>query len=59
VFKLVDEKTKYGAIRLSEDLLSEVTKTVKERPLWINEIDFIREAIREKISKVSECKQEA
>ena len=59
VFKMADEKTKYGTARISEDLLAEVTKIVKEKPLWINEIDFIREAIRDKIKKVTECKQEA
>jgi hypothetical protein len=43
--------TKYKAARISEDLYREVTEIVQKYKLWINEIDFIREAIREKIIK--------
>ena len=56
---MVDIKSKFGHTRISRDLLKEVTETIQQHPLWINETDFIREAIREKISKVTECKQEA
>jgi metal-responsive CopG/Arc/MetJ family transcriptional regulator len=50
---------KYKTISLTSDLLKEVTDTVKTHPLWINEVEFIRDAIREKINKVTECKAEA
>ena len=47
--------TEYGTVRISENLLSEVTETIQKRKLWVNEVDFIREAIREKIATVEKC----
>jgi metal-responsive CopG/Arc/MetJ family transcriptional regulator len=46
----------YGAVRLSLDLLKQVTDTISETKLWINETDFVRDAVREKIVAVNTTK---
>jgi Arc/MetJ-type ribon-helix-helix transcriptional regulator len=51
--------SKWQNIRLPKNLYEEVKTQVEKRGLWTNEQEFVREAIREKISKVVECKQEA
>lgn len=43
----------YGAVRLSLDLLKEVSDTIMRSKLWINETDFVRDAVREKIIAVN------
>ena len=44
--------TEYGTVRLTVDLLKEVSNTITECKLWYNEVDFVREAVREKIASV-------
>ncbi len=41
-------------IRLPEELYGEVTDTIKKNQRWVNEHDFIREAVREKLDKIKQ-----
>ena len=39
-------------MRIPKDLYRNVEKIVKEKGLWLNELEFIREAVREKMEAV-------
>ena len=39
-------------VRIPKELLKDIRNTIKENPLWLNEPDFIRDALRDKIEKV-------
>jgi Arc/MetJ-type ribon-helix-helix transcriptional regulator len=45
--------TDYTQVRLTVDLLKQVTDTIQKKKLWNNETDFVRDAVREKIVAVN------
>jgi Arc/MetJ-type ribon-helix-helix transcriptional regulator len=48
--------TDWVPVRIPEDLYAEITALLKKKPLWLNEHDFIRDALREKLAAVN-CKE--
>jgi len=44
-------------IRIPRDLLDQIRKLLRKYPMWINEHEFIRDAIREKIESAGEAKE--
>jgi len=50
-------KVDWQNIRLPKKLYTEVTTQVEDLGLWTNEQEFIRDAIREKISQIKDCKE--
>lgn len=44
-------------IRVPRDLLEQIRKLLRKYPMWINEHEFIRDAIREKIESADEAKE--
>jgi Arc/MetJ-type ribon-helix-helix transcriptional regulator len=50
--------SKWQNVRLPKNIYIEVGKHVKNLGMWVNEQEFIREAVREKISKINTCNQE-
>ena len=53
MYQRCNRLAEYGAVRLTLDLLKEVTETISASKLWINETDFVRDAVREKIVAVN------
>jgi Arc/MetJ-type ribon-helix-helix transcriptional regulator len=39
--------------RLPQELYNQVTATIEKKRVWINELEFIREAVREKLARVA------
>lgn len=48
------EPIKWETLRIPQKLLEDVTVIVAQSSQWINEPEFIREAIREKIRTIEE-----
>lgn len=44
--------TEWEQIRIPKELFDEATKVIREKGFWVNEQDFVREAVREKITKI-------
>ena len=40
-------------IRIPKELMDEIIEIIKKKPHWINEHEFIRDAVREKIDTIS------
>lgn len=45
-------RLEWKQVRIPKQLLKDVRSIIREHPLWLNEPDFIRDALREKIEEV-------
>lgn len=39
-------------VRIPRQLLNDIRNIIREHPLWLNEPDFVRDALREKIEEI-------
>lgn len=46
--------TEWEQVRLTRELYNEVTKILEDKKFWVNEQDFVRDAVREKIGRIQE-----